>query len=83
MRKEETYEFTFNRVFLNSISQIEVFEFTPKPLIDADFDGINCILFCYGQTSSGKTFTMEGIHGNEDLQGIIPRVMRYIFQKNN
>ena len=81
MRKEEPYEFTFDRVFPNTISQIEVFEFATKPLIDAVFDGINCTFFCYEQTPSGKTFTMEGNHGNEDLQGIIPRAMRYIFQK--
>ena len=79
--KEEPHEFTFDRVFPNTTRQIEVFEFAAKPLIDGVFDGINCTLFCYGQTSSGKTFTMEGIHGNEDLQGIIPRAMRYIFQK--
>ncbi len=38
--KEEQYEFTFDRIFPNTIRQIEVFEFATKPLIGAVFDGL-------------------------------------------
>lgn len=43
-------------------------------------DGYNGTIFAYGQTSSGKTYTMEGYsHEDENLKGIIPRVMDAIF----
>ena len=31
--------------------------------------GYNGTIFAYGQTSSGKTHTMEGVIGDPDLQG--------------
>ncbi len=41
--------------------------------------GYNGTIFAYGQTSSGKTHTMEGVMGDADLQGIIPRIVNDIF----
>lgn len=47
-------------------------------------EGYNGTIFAYGQTGTGKTFTMEvciakqGI-GYEELQGIIPRTFDHIF----
>lgn len=41
--------------------------------------GYNGTIFAYGQTSSGKTHTMEGVLGDEKLQGIIPRIVSDIF----
>ena len=70
--KEEPHEFTFDHIFPNTTIQQDVFEYAAKPLINGLFEGINCTLFCYGQTSSGKTFTMEGIRNDEVLRGIIP-----------
>ena len=37
--------------------------------------GYNGTIFAYGQTSSGKTHTMEGVINDPGLQGIIPRLM--------
>ena len=81
--KEEPHEFTFDHIFPNTTYQSEIFDFAAKPLLNGLFEGINCTLFCYGQTSSGKTFTMEGIRNNNELMGIIPRSMNYIFNKIN
>ena len=36
-------------------------------------------MFAYGQTSSGKTHTMEGVLHDPKLQGIIPRIVDDIF----
>ena len=41
--------------------------------------GYNGTIFAYGQTSSGKTHTMEGVLGNPQMQGIIPRIVGDIF----
>ena len=47
-------------------------------------EGYNATLFAYGQTSSGKTFTMEGVsHEDPELKGIIPRVMESLFELLN
>jgi kinesin family protein 5 len=37
-------------------------------------------MFAYGQTSSGKTHTMEGVLHDPNLMGIIPRIVEDIFQ---
>jgi len=42
-------------------------------------EGFNGTIFAYGQTSSGKTHTMSGDLSKPELQGIIPRVIKYVF----
>jgi kinesin family protein 5 len=45
-------------------------------------EGFNGTIFAYGQTSSGKTHTMTGSDiENVDLQGIIPRMVRTVFNR--
>lgn len=39
-------------------------------------EGYNAVIFAYGQTASGKTFTLSG---DEDEPGIIPRSMKDVF----
>ena len=46
--------------------------------------GYNATVLAYGQTGSGKTFSMGGAYGlgpneDEDIVGIIPRVIRDLF----
>ena len=41
--------------------------------------GYNGTIFAYGQTSSGKTHTMEGVIGDPALQGVIPRIVNDVF----
>ena len=38
-------------------------------------------MYSYGQTGTGKTFTMEGDIDVEDNQGIIPRTCNAIFER--
>ena len=49
---------------------------TVCPLIEATISGFNTTIFAYGQTSSGKTFTMHG-SGQED--GIIQMAVENLF----
>ncbi|KAG6895392.1 hypothetical protein C0992_001525 [Termitomyces sp. T32_za158] len=44
--------------------------------VHAAMEGYNAVIFAYGQTASGKTFTLSG---NESEPGIIPRAMRDVF----
>ena len=42
-------------------------------------EGYNGTILAYGQTSSGKTFTMLGVLENPELEGIIPRMINHVF----
>ena len=45
-------------------------------------EGFNGTVFAYGQTGSGKTFTMQGPDIDDyEMQGIIPRMVRTIFNR--
>ena len=79
--EKSSQDFTFDKVFPSDTTQSTIFEKVAKPLISAAFEGINGTLFCYGQTSSGKTYTMEGIPTDDILMGVIPRMMQLIFDK--
>lgn len=53
--------FSFDRVFDQESSQDEVYRHVVKPLVDQVVNGFNCTVFAYGQTGTGKTYTMEGL----------------------
>ena len=42
------------------MSQIDVYKSLVHPIISEVLAGYNCTVFAYGQTGTGKTFTMEG-----------------------
>ncbi|KAM7002590.1 LOW QUALITY PROTEIN: kinesin-like protein KIF23 [Tautogolabrus adspersus] len=70
-------QYSFKKVFGVSISQIELFEHVAKPLVDDLIRGKNGLLFTYGVTGSGKTFTMTGSPGQG---GLLPRSLDMIFK---
>jgi kinesin family protein 3/17 len=41
--------------------------------VDAAIEGYNGTIFCYGQTGTGKTHSMEGKDEPPEMRGIIPR----------
>eukprot|EP00730_Choanoeca_flexa_P007329 TRINITY_DN12314_c0_g1_i1.p1 TRINITY_DN12314_c0_g1~~TRINITY_DN12314_c0_g1_i1.p1 ORF type:complete len:1647 (+),score=500.84 TRINITY_DN12314_c0_g1_i1:66-5006(+) len=49
-------------------------------MLDGAFEGYNICIFAYGQTGAGKSFTMMGAP-EPDLQGIIPRLCKDLFQR--
>ncbi|XP_044213283.1 kinesin-like protein KIF23 isoform X3 [Thunnus albacares] len=69
-------QYSFKKVFGVSVSQMELFEYVAKPLVDDLIHGKNGLLFTYGVTGSGKTFTMTGSPG---LGGLLPRSLDMIF----
>ncbi|GAA5950905.1 hypothetical protein JCM21900_000368 [Sporobolomyces salmonicolor] len=60
-------------------SQADFFRATTLPLV-TDFlkKGENCLLFAYGPTGSGKTYTVQGGPGDE--AGLLPRVMDVVWR---
>jgi kinesin family protein 11 len=45
--------------------QIDVYMSVVHPIISEVLAGYNCTVFAYGQTGTGKTFTMEGERSND------------------
>lgn len=53
-------DFRFSRVFTEESTNKEIFKYTVVPNLEGVLKGISFCVFTYGQTSSGKTFTMRG-----------------------
>uniref|UniRef100_A0A8P4KD72 Kinesin-like protein n=1 Tax=Dicentrarchus labrax TaxID=13489 RepID=A0A8P4KD72_DICLA len=81
--------YTFDMVFGPAAKQIDVYRSVVCPILDEVIMGYNCTVFAYGQTGTGKTFTMEGERSPDEqftweedpLAGIIPRTLHQIFEK--
>ncbi|XP_038245470.1 kinesin-1 heavy chain isoform X1 [Dermochelys coriacea] len=71
--------YVFDHVFQSSTSQEQVYNDCAKKIVKDVLEGYNGTIFAYGQTSSGKTHTMEGTLHDPDGMGIIPRIVQDIF----
>jgi kinesin family protein 5 len=60
-----------------------LYEDTCSPLVQDVINGYNATIFAYGQTGTGKTFTMEGNINDIDRKGIIPRSFESLYQSLN
>ena len=52
--------FTFDAIYDWDSTQSDIFEETFQSLVESVLSGFNGTIFAYGQTGTGKTFTMEG-----------------------
>lgn len=57
---EDHRDFTFDSVYNWNSMQLDLYNETFCPLVEAVLNGFNGTIFAYGQTGTGKTFTMEG-----------------------
>eukprot|EP01035_Chromulina_nebulosa_P018830 gene18830-24609_t len=72
-------QFSFDKIFGPSTTQQAVFE-EVESVVDAVIAGINGTILTYGQTSAGKSFTMEGPSlFDESSQGVISRSISKLF----
>eukprot|EP00743_Colponemidia_sp_Colp-15_P003665 GILK01003956.1.p1 GENE.GILK01003956.1~~GILK01003956.1.p1 ORF type:complete len:1069 (-),score=203.24 GILK01003956.1:91-3261(-) len=72
--------FNFDQVFGPYSTQQEVFDAAVAPIVEEVLEGFNCTIFAYGQTGTGKTYTMEGDMANQIHAGVIPRSIYAIFE---
>lgn len=77
--------YTFDGVFGPEGDQAMVYEDVVSPILAEVLMGYNCTIFAYGQTGTGKTYTMEGdltVRGGTYTEGagIIPRTLYRLFQ---
>ncbi|XP_042246238.1 centromere-associated protein E isoform X1 [Thunnus maccoyii] len=72
-----TKSFSFDRVFVAEETTNHLYQDIAKPLVVSTVEGYNGTIFAYGQTSSGKTFTMMG---SDRIPGVIPLAVEDVFQ---
>ena len=77
----QLHRFTFDSIFDMDSTQIDVYNITAKQAVNSVLEGYNSTIFCYGQTGTGKTYTMEGFTYNSQAEqrGIIQRTIEEIF----
>nr|XP_043611181.1 kinesin-like protein KIN-5D [Erigeron canadensis] len=77
--------FSFDKVFGPGSKQKDFYDQVVAPIVKEALEGYHWTIFAYGQTGTGKTYTMEGEGGktksgefHEDV-GVIPRAIEQIF----
>ncbi|XP_064631410.1 kinesin-like protein KIF20B isoform X2 [Lineus longissimus] len=73
---KQTNNFTFSKIFNDTVQQKGFFEETMLGTVKDFVDGQNCLMFTYGVTGSGKTYT---ILGKPNDSGILPRSLDVVF----
>ena len=72
--------FKYDKIFKVDSVQNEIYEYVGKRIVNDVMEGYNGTIFAYGQSGSGKTYTMYGPDIFDDVyKGIIPRIAEDIF----
>jgi len=69
-------QWTYDRVYGPKSDTRQIFDRHVKEIVHSCLEGVNGTVFAYGQTASGKTFTM---HGDQKRHGIIPYAVLQMF----
>ena len=77
--KYKCFFINIDQVISTTSTNKEIFEELFKPNIHHILNGINMTIFAYGQTSTGKTYTMQG--EIPDNAGIIPLTLEELFKQ--
>ena len=72
--------FTFDGVYDADSTNEEIYNDFVGPLVESVLEGYNGCVFAYGQTSCGKTFSMQGLQTVNMQRGIINRAIDQIFE---
>ena len=75
---EHAKDWAVDYAFGDQCSNEFIFKTFGEPLCDNALLGYNTVLFMYGQTSSGKTFTL---FGGGEIQGCVGHTLEYIYNK--
>ncbi|TKY58157.1 Centromere-associated protein E [Spatholobus suberectus] len=70
-------KFEFDQIFSENCETARVYEARTKDIVEAAVRGFNGTVFAYGQTNSGKTYTMRG---SKAEPGVIPLAVHDLFQ---
>ena len=70
--------FVFDQVHDESSSTVQVYDSSVKKIVDNFCNGYNGTILAYGQTASGKTYTMSGAENDGIINMAIQQVFDYI-----
>ncbi|AWP16166.1 putative kinesin-like protein KIF3B [Scophthalmus maximus] len=71
--------FTFDAVYGWESRQTDIYDDAVRPLVECVVQGFNGTIFAYGQTGTGKTYTMQGVPGDPERRGVIPLSFQHLF----
>ena len=78
----KNFIFSYDKIFSPNSNQLEIYSNVGKRIVEDIMAGYNGTIFAYGQSGSGKTYTM---YGNDiydhDSKGVIPRIVEEIFKR--
>ncbi|CAN0513780.1 unnamed protein product, partial [Ectocarpus sp. 8 AP-2014] len=74
----ETFE--SENVMDETVGQANVYSETTAQLVQGLFEGRDGVVFAYGATNSGKSYSIWG-PGDEANEGVIPRALRDVYQR--
>lgn len=88
-RQGTTKDYTFSNILPANTSQFDVYQQTTAPLVQGLFGtntpndslGSSALLFCYGITNAGKTYTVTGDLSQESKWGVLPRALQDAFHR--
>ncbi|KAI9588474.1 kinesin-like protein KIF3A [Glossina fuscipes] len=69
----------FDNVFDGESNQLDLYVDTARPIVEKVLEGYNGTILAYGQTGTGKTYTMSGSAESPQTKGIIPNAFAHIF----
>ena len=73
--------FPYDYVFSPQSTQESVYDEAANALVERFLEGFNVTILAYGQTSSGKTYTMgTGMEDRPESEGLVPRAINQIFE---
>ncbi|CAG9817005.1 unnamed protein product [Phaedon cochleariae] len=78
---EHCKPFKFDHIFGTTTAQLDMYRMIAFPIVEKALEGYNGTIFAYGQTGTGKTYTMAGNHLVPELKGIIPNTFSHIFSQ--
>lgn len=71
--------FTFDAVYGFTSCQRDIYDDAVRPLVESVLHGFNGTIFAYGQTGTGKTYTMQGVSSDPERRGVIPNSFQHVF----
>lgn len=77
-KKKKNVAYSFDRVFDSFATNYSLYETITRPMVEATLNGLNCSVFAYGATGSGKTYTMLG---TPSCPGVIYYTSKDLFGK--
>ncbi|KAK9874406.1 hypothetical protein WA026_002753 [Henosepilachna vigintioctopunctata] len=76
---EKRKPYKFDQIFDDNSTQMDLYRVIAAPIVEKVLQGYNGTIFAYGQTGTGKTYTMAGNLSNSETKGITPNAFSHIF----